>query len=52
MHGRGKLFPGLSPGLNKDLCMTSSSLLYRWHGTDANGAPVSGQTPGRSPAYV
>jgi type IV pilus assembly protein PilC len=42
----------LSPGLNKDLCMTSSSLLYRWHGTDANGTPVSGQTPGRSPAYV
>ncbi|MDH1693760.1 type II secretion system F family protein [Pseudomonas putida] len=32
--------------------MTSSSLLYRWHGTDANGTPVSGQTPGRSPAYV
>ncbi len=32
--------------------MTSTSLLYRWHGTDANGTPVSGQTPGRSPAYV
>jgi type IV pilus assembly protein PilC len=32
--------------------MTPSTLLYRWHGTDANGAPVSGQTPGRSPAYV
>ncbi|MEB6592089.1 type II secretion system F family protein [Pseudomonas asiatica] len=32
--------------------MTSSTLLYNWHGTDANGTPVSGQTPGRSPAYV
>ena len=32
--------------------MTSTSLLYSWHGTDANGTPVSGQTPGRSPAYV
>ncbi|WP_336335451.1 type II secretion system F family protein [Pseudomonas putida] len=32
--------------------MTSSTLLYNWHGTDANGIPVSGQTPGRSPAYV
>lgn len=32
--------------------MTQSTLLYTWHGTDANGAPVSGQTPGRSPAYV
>lgn len=32
--------------------MTQSTLLYTWHGTDANGTPVSGQTPGRSPAYV
>jgi Type II secretory pathway, component PulF len=32
--------------------MTQSTLLYTWHGTDANGAPVSGQTSGRSPAYV
>ncbi|MFK3819196.1 type II secretion system F family protein [Pseudomonas sp. NPDC089407] len=32
--------------------MSTSTPLYSWHGTDANGAPVSGQTPGRSPAYV
>ncbi len=32
--------------------MTPSSRLYTWHGTDANGTPVSGQTTGRSPAYV
>lgn len=32
--------------------MTPSTPLYSWHGTDANGKPVSGQTPGRSPAYV
>ncbi|MEN5142038.1 type II secretion system F family protein [Pseudomonas juntendi] len=32
--------------------MTTSTSLYNWHGTDANGVPVSGQTPGRSPAYV
>ncbi len=32
--------------------MNPSTLLYSWHGTDANGTPVSGQTPGRSPAYV
>ncbi|MCX2887019.1 type II secretion system protein F [Pseudomonas sp. LB-090624] len=32
--------------------MTTPTSLYNWHGTDANGVPVSGQTPGRSPAYV
>jgi len=32
--------------------MSTTTPLYSWHGTDANGAPVSGQTPGRSPAYV
>lgn len=52
LHGRGKLFPALSLEQKKDLRMTSSSLLYSWHGTDASGTPVSGQTPGRSPAYV
>ncbi|AYG43386.1 type II secretion system F family protein [Pseudomonas sp. Leaf58] len=32
--------------------MNPSTHLYSWHGTDANGTPVSGQTAGRSPAYV
>nr|WP_314484720.1 type II secretion system F family protein [uncultured Pseudomonas sp.] len=32
--------------------MTSSTHLYTWQGTDPSGAPVSGQTAGRSPAYV
>ncbi|MBA6062445.1 type II secretion system F family protein [Pseudomonas juntendi] len=32
--------------------MTTTTPLYSWHGTDANGAPVSGQTPGPSPAHV
>ncbi|WP_296231919.1 type II secretion system F family protein [Pseudomonas sp. UBA4617] len=32
--------------------MNPSTPLYTWHGTDANGQPVSGQTPGRSPAHV
>ncbi|WP_449429957.1 type II secretion system F family protein [Pseudomonas putida] len=32
--------------------MTPSTYLYDWHGIDAHGARVSGQTPGRSPAYV
>lgn len=32
--------------------MNPSTPLYSWHGTDANGQPVSGQTPGRSPAHV
>ena len=40
LHGRGKLFPGLSRGQKKDLCMTSTSLLYSWHGIDANGTPI------------
>jgi len=32
--------------------MNHSIRLYAWQGTDANGLAVSGQTPGRSPAYV
>lgn len=32
--------------------MNSSTHLYNWHGTDANGAAVSGQVSGRSPAYA
>ena len=32
--------------------MNPSKHLYAWHGTDANGAAVSGQVAGRSPAYV
>ncbi|MDZ3993866.1 type II secretion system F family protein [Pseudomonas sp. Teo4] len=32
--------------------MTPSTHLYTWHGTHADGTPVSGKTAGRSPAYV
>ncbi|MFJ4348256.1 type II secretion system F family protein [Pseudomonas sp. NPDC089401] len=32
--------------------MTTSTQLYNWHGTDANGVAVSGQVSGRSPAYA
>jgi len=32
--------------------MNPSKHLYAWHGTDGNGAAVSGQVAGRSPAYV
>ncbi|WP_027907763.1 MULTISPECIES: type II secretion system F family protein [Pseudomonas] len=32
--------------------MSSSTHLYSWHGTDTDGTPVSGETRGRSPAYV
>ncbi|MFJ4154985.1 type II secretion system F family protein [Pseudomonas sp. NPDC089752] len=32
--------------------MNHSTQLYAWHGTDANGAVVSGQVAGRSLAYV
>ncbi|MFJ2981770.1 MULTISPECIES: type II secretion system F family protein [unclassified Pseudomonas] len=32
--------------------MNHSTQLYAWHGTNASGAPVSGQVAGRSPAHV
>ncbi|TDJ75373.1 type II secretion system F family protein [Pseudomonas putida] len=32
--------------------MPRSLHLYAWHGTDPQGRPINGQTPGRSPAYV
>lgn len=32
--------------------MTPSTHLYTWHGTHADGSPASGETTGRSPAYV